>query len=225
MARGYSTEQVNAIHATLHEGECERGGKHYIYLTVCTKTKSWPDVHTVHYIPQKQPALLTEQDAVLGVRAEKGLSAPRIEVMLFKPQPSNLPKCSVTVSRCNGPFFYYIFEWWKTCISKKKIAWLKVQFRIHCPWLSKARATCTLASLRISPNTTVCSFLDRPKGNFPFYSHVYIRLQSSFPICSLSYLLFPLLSLLSVIPFLLYLFTLQSISFCVLLFPPRFFLI
>jgi hypothetical protein len=73
------------------------------------------------------------------------------------------------------------------------------------PDVSKSKATYTLASLRIGPNTTACSFLDRPKGNFTFYSHVYIRLQSSFPICSLSYLLFPVLSLLSVLPFLLYL--------------------
>lgn len=43
---------------------------YYIYLTVCTKTKPCPAAHTVHYIPQTQSALLTEQIAVLGVRAE-----------------------------------------------------------------------------------------------------------------------------------------------------------
>jgi hypothetical protein len=67
----------------------------YEYLTVCTNTKSRPAAHTMHYIPQKQPALLTEQYAVLGVRAEKGLSTPRIEVLLFKPEPRSLPKYSV----------------------------------------------------------------------------------------------------------------------------------
>ena len=68
---------------------------HNIYLTVCTKIKSRPAAHTVHYIPQEQPALFTEQDVVLCVRAEKGLSKPRIEVLLFKPQPRSLPKYSV----------------------------------------------------------------------------------------------------------------------------------
>jgi hypothetical protein len=88
---------------------------HCIYLSLY-KTKSWPAAYTVHNIPQKQPALLSEQDAVLGVRAEKGLSTPRIEVLLFKPQPCSLPKYSVTAL-----LFYYIFEWWKTRICKKNL--------------------------------------------------------------------------------------------------------
>ena len=83
---------------------------------------------------------------------------------------------------------------------KKKSYDLRCNYAITVTDVSTAKAH-TLWTHSESPRTplSVRSFF------VPFYSHVYIRLPSSFPICSLSCLLFPLLSLLSVLPFLLYL--------------------